>query len=349
MKQDIDYKVPNGKLLRLEADIEGGAIKSIKISGDFFMYPETGVLNIEDALCGQKIDEKKRLINILEKLIKDKGIQIIGFTAADLVSALIQDTKVKIAIAQMDMSLGDKNTNLKKAEKFILQASKEKVDFICFPEYFSTGSCLEKAEELAESVPGETTTKLCAFAKKNKINIITSIFEKEKQKIYNTGIFIDSDGKISSKNRKIHLFLDEVEVVNSGEGCYVINTKQCKIGIMVCYDTIFPEVARKMALKQAKIIFIPANWPNPFISQWRLSTSARALDNQTWVVAVNRCGKDNMHTYFGRSRIIDPYGELAIECDESESLNIFEIDLKKSEEFKQIVNFIRDKKDIIGK
>lgn len=252
----------------------------------------------------------------------------------------------KVAIAQIDIELGNKEKNLNKVSDYAMKASEKGADFVCFPEYFSTGSIPEKFKELAETIPGETTKKLSEIAKNNQINIIGSLIEKSKDKLYNTAVLIDPNGKILGKQRKIHLFLDEANFVNHKEQCNIIHTQYGNIGLIVCYDTIFPEVSRKLAIDGANIIFIPANWPNPFLNQWQLATSARALDNQIWVVAVNRCGKDERFTYFGKSRIVNPYGDMVCECGEGEEIVLFEIESKKSEEFKAIINFQNDMQQI---
>ncbi len=90
MKQDIDYKVPNGKLLRLEADIEESTIISIKISGDFFVHPETAIIQIEELLAGKSIDDVNDTVN---KFIEENNVQLIGFDASDLTEALRKSQK----------------------------------------------------------------------------------------------------------------------------------------------------------------------------------------------------------------------------------------------------------------
>ena len=153
---------------------------------------------------------------------------------------------------------------------------------------------------------------------------------------------IDDKGGLIGKNRKIHLFLDEKDFVKSGKSIEIIEKENLKIGMLVCYDAIFPEIARELCMKGSQIIFIPANWPEPFYHQWKIATSARALDNQVWVIACNRIGKDKKFNYFGKSTIINPYGEQIHECSNSEELFIYEIDLNKSNEFKNIINFKQD-------
>jgi omega-amidase len=245
------------------------------------------------------------------------------------------------AIAQMDIALADKEENLKSAAKFASDAALQGADFLCLPEYFSTGSVPGRFGELAESIPGKTTEGLCDIAKKNNINIVASLAEKDGSSIYNTAVFV-GNGKVLGKHRKIHLFLDEGNFVAHGNSCEVVSTKQCKLGMMVCYDAIFPEVARKLALKGAEIILVPANWPDPFQRQWELAIAARALDNQAWVVATNCCGKDERFTYFGKSRVVNPYGETVCECGRGEELLVFGVDGGKADEFKNTVNFLKD-------
>jgi len=249
----------------------------------------------------------------------------------------------KVAVAQMDIKLGDKETNLKKTAEMASTASKQGADFVCLPEYLSTGSIPEQCSTLAEPIPGYTVDKLGAIAEENGIHIIASILEKADDRIYNTAILIDPGGKLLTKYRKIHLFMDEQAYIAHGREYAVVDTKFGKVGLMICYDAVFPEVARRLALQNVGIIFMPANWPNPFLPQWRLATSARALDNQIWLVAANRIGTDNKFTYFGTSHIVNPYGGSVVECGDKEEVLVVQVDGKVTEEFKKIVNFLKDR------
>lgn len=249
----------------------------------------------------------------------------------------------KVAVAQMDIKLGDKEVNLKKTAEMAFTASKQGADFICLPEYLSTGNVPEQCSKLAEPIPGYAIDKLGAIAKENGIHIVASILERADDKIYNTAVLIDPDGELLTKYRKIHLFMEEQAHITHGREYAVADTMFGKVGLMICYDAIFPEIARRLALQGVGIIFIPANWPNPFLSQWRLATSARALDNQIWLVATNRIGADNKFSYFGRSRTVNPYGDSVVECGEREEVLVATVDWKVTEEFKEIVNFLKDR------
>jgi predicted amidohydrolase len=218
------------------------------------------------------------------------------------------------------------------------------VNFICFPEYFLTGSSFEDCDLLGESIPGSALDRLCAISEEYGMHIVASLLEKDGNNFYNTAVLVGSGGELIGKTHKTHLFLDEKDHITPGGESIVFDTKYAKVGLMVCYDMVFPEVARKLALEGAQIIFTPANWPNPFLHQWNIAAAARALDNQIWIVAANRVGSDKKFTYFGRSRIINPYGQTIIECKENEEIITADIDHKTGEEFKNTVNFIKDLK-----
>ncbi len=252
---------------------------------------------------------------------------------------------IKVAVAQFDIKLGDKKENLKKTEEFVSKAAAQGADFIVLPEYLSTGSIPDKFRDLAEPVPGDTVNRLLEMSEEHKIYIAASIVEKDTE-IYNTAILTDPKGNLLARYRKIHLFMDEQQYVANGQDIVVVDTEFGKVGLMICYDSVFPEVARKLALEGAELILVPANWPAPFEKQWQLSTNARALDNQLWIAAANRIGADDKFTYFGNSRIVSPYGIPVVECDNEEKLAVATIDKNQSGEFKSIVNFLEDRRDI---
>ncbi|MFH1978010.1 MAG: carbon-nitrogen hydrolase family protein [Candidatus Aenigmatarchaeota archaeon] len=249
----------------------------------------------------------------------------------------------KVAVAQMDIKLEDKEANLKKTAEMVSTATKQEADFVCLPEYLTTGSALEQCSKLAEPIPGHVTDRLRAIAKENGVYLVASIPERTDDKIYNTAVLIDPRGEVLTKYRKIHLFMEERNHIARGGEYVVADTEFGKVGLMICYDAVFPEIARQLALQGADIVFMPANWPNPFLSQWRLATSARALDNQFWLVATNRIGADSKFTYSGGSRVINPYGDPVVECGDKEEILVATVDGKVTEEFKRTVNFLNDR------
>ncbi len=251
-----------------------------------------------------------------------------------------------VSVAQYEIALGDKEKNINKAEKMAKKASSEGADFLVLPEYMSTGSLPSEGMDHAEAIPGETSELLCEISGRYGIHIVGSILERSDDRIYNTALLTDKEGELLASYRKIHLFMDEQKHIINGNSIITVDTEFGKVGLMICYDSIFPEVARKIALSGAKMIFVPANWPDPFDHQWQLSTSARALDNQVWLAASNRVGSDEKFTYFGKSRIVNPLGITVEECGGEEEIIFAQVNDGLEKEFKDTVDFIGDMQDI---
>ncbi len=261
-----------------------------------------------------------------------------------------------VAVAQLDVALGDKEANVEKAVHYIAEATDEGAEVICMPEYFNTGfgykdpvEMRDKLSRQAESIPGPTIQKLQQACKVNHLSAVGSMVEAVQGKLYNTAFAISSSGELVNTYRKVHLFPAESQVVQRGSGWQAFEMGFGKAGIMTCYDAVFPEAARALALAGAQVVFHPANWMDPFLPQWRVATNARALENQVWMISVNRVGKDELFTYFGRSRIVDPYGNEVLECSDGEELAVMKIDLDKVKEFRSFLNFLGDRQPEVYK
>jgi len=255
-----------------------------------------------------------------------------------------------VATAQLDMVLGNKEANVEKAIRYIAEAANKGAEVVCLPEYFNTGfgyndiaKMREELSKQAEPIPGPTIQRLQQACKAGHVGVIGSMVEVVQGKLYNTAFAISPSGELIDTYRKVHLFQVESQIVQRGSGWQAFEMDFGKAGIMTCYDAIFPEAARALALAGVQVIFHPAAWMDPFLPQWMVATNARALDNQVWMISVNRVGKDELFTYFGRSRIIDPYGNEVLECGEGEDFAVMKIDLNKVKEFRGSLNFIGDR------
>ena len=228
---------------------------------------------------------------------------------------------IKVAIAQRS-GAGTTEENLKGMTAMIEEAveNSKNLDIIIFPEYcYYAPTTIEESKKVAEDVPGEFTEAIGELARKYKLNIIPGSFvEKAKGgKVHNTCVFINRKGKVIGKYRKIHLMdaigYKESNYVEAGKEMCVINTDIGRVGIMVCYDLRFPELARSMVLKGADILFVPAEFPSgkplpPRTDHWDLLVRSTALYNLTYVVAANQFGPLHSDNPFGRSSIVDPWG-----------------------------------------
>jgi len=230
---------------------------------------------------------------------------------------------IKVAIAQRS-GAGTTEENLEGMTAMIEEAveSSKNLDIIVFPEYcYYAPTTIEESKKIAEEVPGEFTEAIGKLARKYKINIIPGSFVEKAEggKVHNTVVFINREGKLIGKYRKVHLFdaigYKESDYVEAGEEMCVIDTDIGRVGIMVCYDLRFPELARSMVQKGANILFVPAAFPSgkplpPRTDHWDLLIRSTALCNLVYVAASNQFGSLHNEHYFGRSSIVDPWGTI---------------------------------------
>lgn len=240
----------------------------------------------------------------------------------------------RVACAQMDIALGNKETNLERAVQMVKKAASNKVDLIVLPELFTTGYCLDKATDLAEPPKGHSIELLRDLAGRFRIFIVAgSILEKRGSEIYNTCHLIGKDGKLLGYYDKIHLFppFQEDQFLTGGSDTPLFKTELGLFGVMICFDLRFPELASKLALNGAQFIFCPAEFPAERIAVWATLLRARAIENQVFVIGCNRVGSDGKNTFGGRSAIINPEGKTLAQADTAPQLveaivNLEEID-----------------------
>ena len=274
-------------------------------------------------------------------------------------------TTIKIALCQMNV-VDNKEENLNKARIMIGESVNENADFIVLPEMFNCPYSNDKFIEYCEEEKNSPTlTEISDSARKNNTYILAgSIPEKEGDKLFNTSYLFDKTGNIIAKHRKMHLFdidvkdritFKESDVLTAGDDFTIADTEFGKIGIGICYDIRFPELARIMAEKGALILFYPGAFnmtTGP--AHWELLFKSRALDNQVYCVGVAPAlNEDASYHSFGHSIITNPWGDIIAEASEKEELIIGEIDLdeikKIREELPLLKNKRRDLYEIIEK
>jgi predicted amidohydrolase len=241
--------------------------------------------------------------------------------------------KMNIAAIQMDCELKQKEVNLQKAESYIDEIGNG-ADVIVLPEFFSTGYHLDLINEdffhLAETIPGPTVHRLADRARKYNTAIIANIVEKDKIQegvLYDTTFVIDKDGNYLGKYQKIHLYPTEHRYFRSGSEFPIFDIGGVNVGFATCYDHAFGEMFRILALQGAEVIFIPSAVPKGFEYLLDLRTRARAQDNQIFTVAVNRAGNDAEIQWCGKSKIVNPKGEVLFEAGDIECILKGTIDL----------------------
>jgi predicted amidohydrolase len=209
---------------------------------------------------------------------------------------------------------------------------------IVLPELFNTGYLFRGRDELrglAESVAsGYTVGEMKKLAKQKKLNLVFGMAEKKGRQLFNTSVLITAAGKVSSY-RKLHLFDREKLYFSSGTGGLATHAIEgAKLGMMVCFDWIFPEVTRILALKGAHVICHPSNLVLPYCQE---AMKTRSIENKVFTVTANRIGTEKRGnvslTFTGKSQIVDPKGNVLTSAGErSESLKIAEVDIEEAED-----------------
>jgi omega-amidase len=238
-----------------------------------------------------------------------------------------------VAAIQMDIITNDSGLNLERACQLIDEAAKRGAQVVCLPELFCTGFDYPLIIKQAGLLYAECKRRFCRLAKANNLYLVAgSIAEKAGNRIYNTCLLIDPGGKILGKYRKSHLYppLDEPKYFSAGHKSRIYATRFGSWGLMLCYDLRFAELGISLGRQGAQILFIPAQFPDPKLLHWRVLLQARAIENQLYVVGINRCGKSPQYSYFGHSLVVDPQGKITAELGREEDILITSIDLNQN-------------------
>ncbi|NOY77059.1 MAG: acyltransferase [Calditrichaeota bacterium] len=240
---------------------------------------------------------------------------------------------MKTAIFQFHPLFGDIEGNLGKIETAAQTAD---FDLLVLPELCTTGyqfSSHEEVRELSEPIPGgKTTRQLEALARRKKAFIIAGIAEKDGDSLYNSAVLVGPEGTLGTY-RKIHLFDEEKLFFKKGDlGFPVFDIGFAKVGLMICFDWIFPEAARTLALKGADLICQPANLVLPYCQDAMIT---RAIENRVFTLTANRIGTEKRGgkpplTFTGMSQIVSPRGERLVQFSKTEE-KLRVVDLEPSE------------------
>lgn len=203
----------------------------------------------------------------------------------------------------------------------------ENSDIICFPEAFAAGRTIEKTSQYLKSILGKKNEILKEICAATDSCVVLPLVDKEKKgKLYNTS-FVLNKRKIIGKYHKIHVFPWGEFFFNCGEDHQVFSLEKCDMGVMICYDSAFPETSRVLALKGASIIVISASWPEEAEYLWKSRLIARAMDNQIFIAGVNRCGSIGNENFMGGSLVVNPRGDIVAQCGNAEQILVVNIDL----------------------
>jgi omega-amidase len=220
---------------------------------------------------------------------------------------------MKIAVAQISCSLGDSEANLAKVHDFSRTAKDAGAELIVFPEMTDTGYSMSVIQKHVGHWKSGFVPGLQEIASELSIAIVSGVSERDESLIYNSQVLVDAKGDIIAKYRKTHLYavapVEEQTCFAPGDSFVSFQLGGLTFGFSICYDLRFPELYRKLATEQNVGAFlISSAWPFPRVEHWCVLAQARAIENQAYVIASNRVGKDEDLWFCGSSAIIDPRG-----------------------------------------
>lgn len=216
------------------------------------------------------------------------------------------------------------------------------VDLIVLPEMFSSGFTMNP-EAVAETMDGETVLWLQHLAKAKDCAITGSLVIEEKGNYYNRLVFVYPSGEIKWYD-KHHLFTlaGEDKFYTAGQEKLIVEYKGFKICPLICYDLRFPVFSRNV--EDYDLLIYVANWPRVRVSAWDILLKARAVENVSYAVGVNRVGKDeNNHEYNGHSQVVDFLGHYVLEPQEADGVFIIHLDKERLLETRSRLAFLNDR------
>lgn len=249
---------------------------------------------------------------------------------------------LNISLLQADLSWENPQENLSYFSSQIEQINND-VDLIVLPEMFTTGFSMN-ASELAEEVNGTTVNWMKDVAKTKNSAVVGSVIITEENQYYNRLFFVFPSGEFEYYDKK-HTFTlaKEHETYSSGTEKLLVEYKGWKICPLICYDLRFPVWARNV--EDYDLLLYVASWPEKRISAWDALLKARAIENMSYTIGVNRIGKDgNDYAYVGHSIIVDCLGE-ALSKEKNEAAEIISVQINKNtqEEVRNKLGFLKDR------
>jgi predicted amidohydrolase len=247
---------------------------------------------------------------------------------------------IKVMLVQMKPTIGDKEANFNIYKESIMRARKEKVNLVVFPELSATGYlCYDSYYTLAEPIPGPLTTKVSKLVEGSTVHVVFGMPEVSTEiegALYNSVVLIGGKRGFIGKYRKWflpgHSVFDEKRYFTPGSKAEVFSTCLGNIGLSICYDIYFPELARLLAINGAEILVYPTASPSARRDFFEVLTRARAIENGVFVILCNLAGVEENLLFWGGSHIVSPSGAVVAKAKyDEEDVIVADLDLGEIE------------------
>lgn len=246
------------------------------------------------------------------------------------------DSAMRLSLIQMNSRAAARDENVDRACHFISRAAADGGRLIVLPEFFNCEYFPQFRDyrymDYAEPDTGPTTQRMRAAAKQHGVWIVSTIFEMERAGLYyDTAMLINPDGEITGKYRKVHpaalLSLEKI-YFRGGSSFPVFQVDDWTVGFSICYDNLFPESCRCLAIRGAELIIAP--YATPIDDPWENFLTTRALENGAFLAACNHVGQEGEWRMSGKSMIITPKGMITIQANGSDE-DIITLDIARED------------------
>ncbi len=252
---------------------------------------------------------------------------------------------MRIAASQFDIVWEDPRASYARVEAFARSGVDQGIDLLVLPEMFATGFSMDPAIT-AEPKDGDTASFLRALAGDHQIGVLGGVvFQGAGKKGRNSALLVDRQGRDLAVYAKTHLFsfMDEHHHHEPGKEPELFELNGAKGTCFICYDLRFPELFRLTA-ESCDVVFVIASWPSPRQQHWDILLPARAVENQQYVVGVNRIGHGGGLDFTGGSAIYDPQGNQLAHANDREELLIADIDPQTVKDVRRKMPFLKDRR-----
>ena len=255
---------------------------------------------------------------------------------------------MKVACLQMNMLLGAADANYASAQRLIEEAMVQQPDVLVLPETWNSGFFpKENLAEISDQDGARTKEIMGKLAAKFHVNIVAgSVSNFRDGKIYNTAMVFNRSGECVASYDKTHLFtpMGEDNYFTPGDHLCRFTLDGVSCGLIICYDVRFPELTRSLTVPGLDMLFVVSQWPKVRTFHLRSLTTARAIENQMFVVCCNSCGIAGETVYGGNSAVINPWGETVALAGETEEILLGECDLGILDSIRSTIPVFRDRR-----
>lgn len=254
--------------------------------------------------------------------------------------------KTSLLFGLIQVNIGADPISTRKQVLSLLQkASKRKPDWIVLPEMVLGAPSSPSERNDWSRVYAESLVLFQNWARQNKIGLYFSELEKEGKAYFNRAVSVGPDGKVKTRYRKIHLFSfgGENRIFSAGSKAQVHQKGTGPIDGIICYDLRFPELTRHLARRGMKVLLVCAQWPQDRIEHWLTLLRARAIENQCFVIGVNRLGTKRKIRFNGNSAVYSPWGNELTRL-KTEKIGFCKINLSEADAVRKRYPFLKERR-----